>query len=111
MLRFAPRCSGRTVLSGWVRSSSRGAVAGVATGMRGGFGRGRTTIGGIYLTRCNTSRTVLRHETVHADQWARYGVSFAVRYLFEEYRHPGAANKYEIEAGLADGGYSTGRCD
>ncbi|MBY6412476.1 hypothetical protein HQ346_12405 [Rhodococcus sp. BP-252] len=77
----------------------------VASGMRGGFGRGGTTIGGVYLTRTNTSRAVLRHESVHADQWARYGVLFAVRYLVEEVRHPGASNKYEIEAGLGDGGY------
>ncbi|RRQ26482.1 hypothetical protein DK926_18420 [Rhodococcus sp. Eu-32] len=77
----------------------------VASGMRGGFGRGGTTIGGVYLTRTNTSRAVLRHESVHAGQWARYGVLFAVRYLVEEVRHPGASNKYEIEAGLSDGGY------
>lgn len=138
MLRSAPRCSDRDVLSGWVRSASRGrwqvlvvtyaAVfyarlwrAGitydedcnllVAKGMRGGFGRGGTTIGGIYLTRCNASPAVLRHEAVHADQWARYGVSFAVRYLVEEIRHRGAANKYEIDAGLEDGGYTAGHCD
>ncbi len=79
----------------------------VATGMRGGFGRGGTTIGGVYLTNRNTSAAVLRHEAVHADQWARYGVLFAVRYLIEEVRNPGVANRYEIEAGLADGGYAT----
>ena len=78
----------------------------VAAGMRGGFGRGGTTIGGVYLTRRNTSVAVLRHEAVHADQWARYGLSFAVRYLVEELRNPGAANRYEIEEGLADGGYA-----
>ncbi|WP_072806722.1 hypothetical protein [Rhodococcoides yunnanense] len=77
----------------------------VASGMRGGFARGGTTIGSVYLTRANVSRAVLRHEAVHADQWTRYGVSFAVRYLVEEIRHPGPANKYEIEAGLEDGGY------
>ncbi|SNT34316.1 hypothetical protein [Rhodococcoides kyotonense] len=77
----------------------------VASGIRGGFGRGGTTIGGVYLTRANTSHAVLRHESVHADQWARYGLLFAVRYLFEEVRHPGPTNKYEIEAGLEDGGY------
>lgn len=77
----------------------------VATGMRGGFGRGGTTIGGVYLTRRNVSAAVLRHEAVHADQWARHGVLFAVRYLVEEVRNPGVSNRYEIEAGLADGGY------
>lgn len=78
----------------------------VASGMAGGFGRGGTTIGRVYLTRSNTARSVLRHESVHAAQWERYGVLFAVRYLAEEIRHPGAANKYEIEAGLEDGGYT-----
>lgn len=77
----------------------------VATGMHGGFGRGGTTIGGVYLTHHNVSAAVLRHEAVHADQWARYGLLFAVRYLVEEVRHRGPTNRYEIEAGLADGGY------
>lgn len=77
----------------------------VASGMRWGFGRGGTTVGGVYLTLHNTSTAVLRHEAVHADQWARYGMSFAARYLVEELRHPGPKNRYEIEAGLADGGY------
>nr|WP_230594150.1 MULTISPECIES: hypothetical protein [Rhodococcus] len=79
----------------------------VASGMRYGFGRGGTTIGGVYLTNSNVSRRVLRHEAVHADQWARYGIAFAARYLVEEIRRPGAKNRYEIEAGLADGGYRT----
>lgn len=77
----------------------------VCTGLRGGFGRGGTTFGGAYLTKANTARRVLRHEAVHADQWARFGFGFPVRYLAEEARHRGAANKYEIAAGLADGGY------
>lgn len=79
----------------------------VASNMRSGFGRGGTTIGGVYLTRHNTSAGVLRHEAVHADQWARYGAMFAVRYLAEEIRRPGPRNRYEIEAGLRDGGYRT----
>lgn len=79
----------------------------VASRMRGGFGRGGTTVGGVYLTKKNVSRAVLRHESVHADQWARYGVSFALRYLVEEVRRPRSANRYEIEAGLENGGYRT----
>ncbi|MCJ0890591.1 MULTISPECIES: hypothetical protein [unclassified Rhodococcus (in: high G+C Gram-positive bacteria)] len=77
----------------------------VCTGLRGGFGRGGTTFGGAYLTKGNTARRVLRHESVHADQWARFGLTFPFRYLAEEARHRGPANKYEREAGLADGGY------
>ncbi|KAA0023961.1 hypothetical protein [Antrihabitans cavernicola] len=78
----------------------------VCSGMRGGFGRAGTTIGGAYLTDTNTALRTIRHESVHADQWARYGASFAIRYLLEERRHPKAGNKFEIEAGLVDGGYT-----
>ncbi|MBY4210550.1 hypothetical protein HQO42_04095 [Rhodococcus fascians] len=77
----------------------------VCSGLRGGFGRGGTTFGGAYLTANNTARRVLRHEAIHADQWARFGLTFPFRYLVEEARHRGSANRFEIEAGLADGGY------
>ncbi|CCQ17116.1 putative uncharacterized protein [Rhodococcus sp. AW25M09] len=77
----------------------------VCTGLCGGFGRGGTTFGGAYLTKGNTARRVIRHEAVHADQWAHFGLTFPFRYLAEEARRHGPANKYEIEAGLADGGY------
>ena len=79
----------------------------VCSGMRGGFGRAGTTIGGAYLTKDHVARRTLRHEAVHADQWARYGSSFILRYLSEESRNPKERNKFEIEAGLADGGYRT----
>lgn len=78
----------------------------VCVGMRGGFGRGGTTFGGAYLTEKNFGERILRHESVHADQWARYGLTFMARYLFEEARHPRARNKFEIEAGLEDGNYA-----
>ncbi|MFE5645410.1 hypothetical protein [Rhodococcus sp. NPDC056516] len=77
----------------------------VASGLRRGFARGGTTLGGVYLTRRNTTRSVLRHEAVHADQWARYGIAFGLLYLREELRHRGPRNRFEIEAGLEDGGY------
>lgn len=80
----------------------------VATGMRGGFGRGGTTIGGVFLTRRDPGPALLRHEAVHAEQWARHGVTFPVRYLLEEVRRPGARNRFEVEAGLTDGGYDAG---
>lgn len=79
----------------------------VGSGMQRGFARGGTTLGGMYLTRRNNSRAVLRHEAIHADQWARHGLAFAVMYLYEELRSPGRRNKFEVEAGLADGGYLT----
>lgn len=79
----------------------------VASGLRRGFARGGTTLGGVYLTRGNTTPAVLRHEAIHADQWARHGIAFGIMYLCEEARRPGARNRFEIEAGLADGGYRT----
>lgn len=78
----------------------------VCSGMPGGFGRGGTTLGGAYLTRGNTARRVIRHEAVHADQWGWHGPAFALMYLCEEVRRPGARNRFEIAAGLADGGYA-----
>ncbi len=81
----------------------------VCAGLRGGYARGGTTYGGAFLTgRPRPSRALLRHEAVHADQWARHGWSFAVRYLAEEARRPGARNRFEVEAGLGDGGYEPG---
>jgi hypothetical protein len=77
----------------------------VCENMRWGFARGGTCVGGAFLTGGVPSRALLRHESVHADQWARFGLSFVVRYLLEESRHRGPANKFEIEAGLRDGGY------
>ena len=79
----------------------------VCSDMRAGFARGGTTVGGVYLTGDNLSPNVIRHEAVHADQWARYGLAFAVLYLAEEIRHRQARNRFEIEAGLADGGYGS----
>lgn len=78
----------------------------VCAGMKAGFGRAGTTIGGAYLTKQATQLRTIRHEAKHADQWAHYGIAFAGLYLFEELRHRGAANRFEIEAGLEDGGYA-----
>ncbi|MGW0175385.1 hypothetical protein ACWDUM_16275 [Rhodococcus sp. NPDC003322] len=80
----------------------------VCTDLRFGFARGGTTVGAVYLTRTNVSPAMLRHEAVHAEQWARYGLTFAVRYLAEEIRRPRHRNRFEIEAGLRDGGYLRG---
>ncbi|MGU3431556.1 hypothetical protein ACNHUS_00950 [Actinomycetes bacterium M1A6_2h] len=73
--------------------------------MRWGFARGGTCVGGAFLTGGTPSPALLLHESVHADQWARFGLLFVLRYLAEESRHRGPANKFEIEAGLQDGGY------
>lgn len=81
----------------------------VATGMRGGFARAGTTVGGVYLTGSAAGDGRLRHEAVHAEQWARHGLTFPFRYWLEELRHRGPANRFEVEAGLADGGYARER--
>lgn len=76
----------------------------VFTGMpKWAFGRGGSCIGGCYLTDHNVSERVLRHERVHQEQWRRYGFALPVLYLLAG-RNP-LKNRFEIEAGLADGGY------
>jgi hypothetical protein len=79
-----------------------------ATGADWGFGRGGTTYGSTFVTGYdNPSRTLLGHEEVHAEQFARYGggIGFPIAYFVEELRHPGAENRFEREAGLEAGGY------
>ena len=67
------------------------------------FGRGGTTVGAIYFTTDNTREGVLEHELVHTQQWKKYGLCFLPLYVAA-----GAAahgNRFEVEAGLARGGY------
>lgn len=70
---------------------------------RWAFGRGGTTIGAVYLTRDLDSPAVLRHEDVHRRQWAQHGLLMPLRYALAG-RDP-RRNRFEIEAGLEDGGY------
>ncbi|MCU1513945.1 MAG: Fe-S oxidoreductase [Microbacteriaceae bacterium] len=81
---------------------SRGVI--VASGCpRWAFGRGGTTIGAVYLTSDNHSSRVLDHEAVHRAQWKHYGLAFVPLYFAA-----GAIateNRFEIAAGLDDGGY------
>lgn len=67
------------------------------------FGRGGTCVGGCYLTAHNVSAAVLRHEKIHVDQWRKYGLAFLPLY-YASGINP-LKNRFEIEAGLADGGY------
>lgn len=67
------------------------------------FGRGGTTVGATYLTRGSDSPAVLRHEEVHRQQWERYGLWFIPMYYAAGI--DGTKNRFEIEAGLEDGGY------
>jgi hypothetical protein len=67
------------------------------------YRRGGTTIGRVYLTGSNVGSRVLVHEAVHVEQWRRLGMWFPLLYWLA-----GAdplRNRFEIEAGLEDGGY------
>lgn len=86
------------------RIHRRGGVL-VAAGMPlWSFGRGGTTIGAIYLTRDNHADPVLAHEAIHRAQWRHYGLTFPVLYLAAG--QEATTNRFEIAAGLADGGYT-----
>lgn len=68
------------------------------------FGRGGTCVGSAYLTRESVSPRILKHERVHVRQWKRYGFLFPALYWaagLDPLR-----NRFEIEAGLEDGGYA-----
>lgn len=74
---------------------------------RWAYGRGGTTIGGIFLTTDQTAPDVLEHEAVHRAQWKKYGLAFIPLYLAA-----GSApltNRFEVEAGLEKGGYLRAR--
>lgn len=68
------------------------------------FGRGGVTVGDCFLTGDGrVTPELLRHEAVHAQQWRRFGLLLPVLYLVAG-RNP-LRNRFEIEAGLADGNY------
>lgn len=76
----------------------------VLTGLpRWAFRRGGTTVGRVYLTRDNDAEPVLRHEAVHVEQWRKYGLWLPVLYALSG-QNP-LTNRFEVEAGLEDGGY------
>lgn len=70
---------------------------------RWAFGRGGTTIGAVYLTHSAVNGRILKHEAVHRAQWRRYGLALIPLYVAAGL--DGRTNRFEIEAGLADGGY------
>lgn len=70
---------------------------------RWSFRRGGVCVGSCYLTDGNADARVLRHESVHARQWRRYGLLMPLLYLCAG-RDP-LRNRFEIEAGLEDGNY------
>jgi hypothetical protein len=70
---------------------------------RWAFGRGGTTIGAVYLTHDNDRPAVLEHEAVHRAQWKHYGLAFIPLYVAAGV--DAGRNRFEIEAGLENGGY------
>lgn len=69
------------------------------------FGRGGVCVGSCFLTGTRTRVTdrLLRHEARHAAQWRRYGLLLPLLYAFDGRR--ATRNRFEILAGLEDGGY------
>lgn len=68
------------------------------------FPRGGVCAGGCFLTGDGViDDRLLAHETVHRRQWRRYGFLMPLLYLLAG-RNP-LRNRFEIEAGLADGNY------
>lgn len=68
------------------------------------FNRGGVCVGGCFLTGSSRiTPAMLRHEAVHARQWRRYGLLMPLLYALAG-RNP-LRNRFEIEAGLADGNY------
>lgn len=75
---------------------------------RWAFRRGGTCVGAVYLTRDAVTPAVLRHERVHVAQWRRYGLLFPALYWAAGI--DATRNRFEIEAGLVDGGYIADDC-
>lgn len=68
------------------------------------FPRGGVCVGGCFLTGTGpVPPAVLRHEAVHKRQWRRFGLLMPLLYALAG-RDP-LRNRFEIEAGLADGNY------
>ena len=77
-------------------------------GMHGGYVKGGTTYGNVWLYGDLASEPRLRHEAKHATQWALCTpVLFPVLYLAAELvgRRDPRRNVFERWANLADGGY------
>lgn len=69
------------------------------------YPRGGICIGRIFLTGPEPSECVVAHERRHVEQWERYGLALIGLYFLEG-TNP-MTNRFEIEAGLVDGGYAS----
>jgi len=76
-------------------------------GMRGGYPRGGTTVGAVFLHGAGQAGpALLRHERVHVTQWALLGPVFPLAYAVAELVGSRERNVFERWAGLAAGGYA-----
>ena len=73
---------------------------------------GAITIGDVILAKKRLSNSVIKHEVIHAEQFAKFGgLVFLALYLFASiksfiiYKNVWQGNIYEIQAGLEDGEY------
>ena len=67
------------------------------------YPRGGVCVGRVFLTGPPPSRAVIAHEKRHVKQWYRYGALFPLLYAAAG-KNP-LTNRFEIEAGLEEGGY------
>ena len=67
------------------------------------YPRGGVCVGRVFLTGPLPSRAVIAHEKRHVTQWYRYGALFPLLYAVAG--RDALSNRFEIEAGLEDGGY------
>ena len=67
------------------------------------YPRGGVCVGRVFLTGPRPSRAVIAHEKRHVTQWYRYGALFPLLYAVAG--RDAFSNRFEIEAGLEDGGY------
>jgi RHS repeat-associated protein len=82
----------------------------VCSGARGGFNRGGTTYGSVFVTGARSpDARLIRHEAKHANQWSWFGggPAFPIAYGLDEYVFSGGGshNHFEQQAGLRDGCY------
>ena len=67
------------------------------------YPRGGVCVGRVFLTGPLPSRAVIAHEKRHVTQWYRYGALFPLLYAAAG-KNP-LTNRFEVEAGLEEGGY------
>lgn len=116
--------------AGWAWAEANGAECGwnkknqilICKGVDNAFAdgpKGGITIGSVFLTQSpDVSSCVSRHEGKHANQWSVYGAGFTGVYLTAEAfaafdswsMSEKRFNDLEVQAGLADGGYTEGAC-